>query len=314
MMWMHQRLIRLWLVCFAGMSQFIAAEEPSVDAVGVAQVDITPQKEAAIGDDAARILDDKLADEAREVLIAKSSAKAAELVVAMTTGMPNDAREEYRRIPWIWRIAVACGKRNQADQILSMLRISIPRQDQLLRDWQAVVIGGGIINGIGLSGGWPRSRIDAILRDEPDLKARWQSCITLAVHMADDAQVPTGTRYDALRIVAMDDAKSRREQLIKYLAKGIHDELQMGAVSGLSDIESDEVPRVLLENLGHFNEENRALALDAMTRTDSRSAMLLDAVADGRVQKSMLSSGQKKSLRESKNPSIKERAMKVFSE
>lgn len=309
---MRRRLASLLLVCIAGIPQFIALCSSTGDAAEP-QIKNAPA-ETAIGDDAARILDDSLANEAREALIAKLPAKAAELIVAMTTGMPDDAREEYRRIPWIWRVAVACGKRNQADQILNVLRISIPAKDQTLRDWQAVVIGGGIINGIGLSGDWPRSRIEAILRDEPDLKTRWQSCITLAVQMADNEKVPTGTRYDALRIVAMDDAKPRRDQLIKYLAKGIDDELQMGAISGLSDVESDDVPRVLLENLGHFNEENRMLALDALTRTESRSAKLLDALTDGRVKKSMLSSKQMKSLLESKSQSIKERAMKVLSE
>lgn len=317
---MIRRLIAFPVCCmigFTGRMPIGAAEQPTEYLVAVANAESAtpvPQKDVEIGDVARRILDDALSDEAREALIAQNPAKAAELVVAMTANIPDDAKEEYRRIPWIWRVAVACGRRNQPEQILPLLRVSIPKSDLPLRDWQAVVIGGGIINGIGLSGGWPRSRVNEIIRDDADLKTRWQACILHAVPMADDEKIATGTRYDALRIVAMDDSKPRHEQLIRYLAKGTHDELQMGAISGLSDVESEIVPSALLENLGHFNDENRGLALDALIRTDFRTLKLLDAIADGRVTRSMLSSAQKKSLRESKSPSVSERAMKVLSE
>ena len=55
--------------------------------------------------------------------------------------------------------------------------------------------------------------------------------------MADDEKVPTGTRYDALRIVALDSWKDAEPRLTKYLAKSANAELQQGAVSGLMDVE-----------------------------------------------------------------------------
>ena len=130
--------------------------------------------------------------------------------------------------------------------------------------------------------------------------------------MADDEKINTGTRYDALRIVALDDRPAAFEQLKKYLPKGTHDELQMGAISGLSDVDSKEVPRLLLDNLGHFNEENRALALSALVRKDLRAELLLDAIADGRVKAELLSTPQKNALLESKNNAIRERATKLL--
>ncbi len=267
-----------------------------------------------IQDVAARILDDKLSEDQRAAIIAQHPTEAAVLVEKMASNLPNDPKEEYRRIPWIWRVAVACGKRDETDQIKALLHKSLPQVEEPLRDWQAVVIGGGIINGIGLNGSWPKSQIDEILRGDAELTKRWKHSLLLAVKMADDERVPTGTRYDALRIIALDDWTLRRDQLTKYLTKGIHDELQMGAISGLSDVESKEVSQLLIKNLGHFNDENRDLALDALIRTTERSESLLDAVADGTISVKLLNSAQRKRLFELKDPSISERAKRILGE
>ena len=130
--------------------------------------------------------------------------------------------------------------------------------------------------------------------------------------MADDDKINTGTRYDALRMIALNPRKAAFDQLVKYLPKGIHEELQMGAVSGLSDIDVDEVPRLLIENVGHLNEENRGFVMGALVRTEARSLLLLDAISDNRVPIGFLSDAEKKTLLESKNRSIAERAAKLL--
>ena len=266
----------------------------------------------SVAEIAKQLLDDKIPEKERQAIVHQHPMKAADLVVAMTVDMPDDTKEEYRRIPWIWRVAVACGKRNQIDQNRALMDVALPKLDQPLTDWKSVVIGGGVINGVGLVGGWPRTRLDEILGDDDGLKKRWQRTLDLASKMADDEKINTGTRYDALRIVALDDRPAAFEQLKKYLPKGTHDELQMGAISGLSDVDSKEVPRLLLDNLGHFNEENRALALSALVRKDLRAELLLDAIADGRVKAELLSTPQKNALLESKNNAIRERATKLL--
>ena len=269
---------------------------------------------AEIDEIARRILDDNLKEDQREALIAQHPDEAASLVVAMTQEMPQESKEEYRRIPWIWRVAVACGKRDREDQIVKMLEVSLPSQDQPLRDWQAVVIGGGVINGIGLKGEWPKSRIDGILRGKPDLSKRWKRSLQLAAVMAEDEKTFTGTRYDALRMIALDSDQTPWTALKKYLRKGIDDELQMGAISGLSDIESIDISRDILENVGHFNEENRVLALDALLRTNARIKALLDALENQQILVTQLSPTQRKSLRESKDPFIRDQAVRILGE
>ena len=96
---------------------------------------------------------------------------------------PGERRESARRSCWT---------------------LSLPKKGEPLRDWQAVVLGGGVINGLSLEGKWPRQRIAELVRDNPELERRWAETLKLSHAMADNEKTPTGTRYDALRIVALD--------------------------------------------------------------------------------------------------------------
>ncbi len=272
-----------------------------------------PGKAAFDADQVAKqILDDTLKEDQRELLIGQNPEHAAELVTAMTRELDGDLKEEYRRIPWIWRVAVACGQRDQPEQLVKLLDVSLPQKGKPLREWQAVVIGGGVINGIGLKGAWPRARIAEILQTQPELSDRWKNALTLASAMADDKIVNTWTRYDALRMIALDDWNLRRPQLIPYLKKGVDDELQQGAVSGLSDVESNDVAKLLLDHIGHFNDENRNLALDALLRSKARTEVLLDAIENAQILPSRLNDTQRKKLRESADPAIRVRALRIL--
>lgn len=88
----------------------------------------------------------------------------------------------------------------------------------------------------------------------------------------------------------------------------------MGAISGLSDVESKDVPQLLIDNLGHFNDENRGLAVDALLRTNERSERLLDALAAGKISAKFINSAQRKLLFESTDRSIRERSKRILGE
>ena len=98
------------------------------------------------GELARELLDDKRPAKEREAMVAENPNLAAELVAAMAVGLDAASEDEqYRRIPWIWRVAIAAGRRADAAQMKSLLAISLPGDDRPLADWQAVVIGGGVI-------------------------------------------------------------------------------------------------------------------------------------------------------------------------
>lgn len=264
---------------------------------------------------ARQILDDSLPARDREALIQKHLNLAHELVAEMTTDLgADDSTEEYRRIPWIWRVAISVGKRGEPQGLKRLLEVSLPASGGKLRDWQAVVIGGGLINGISQAGQWPQQRIGELIKGDEDLSKRWRQTLADAAEMADSDKVPTGTRYDALRIIALDPAAERREQLAKYLAKGTNAELQMGAVSGLSDIDAPPVASLLLDHLDHLAAGNRKLALDALLRSDERAAALLMAIEKKKVTSESLSSEQVKTLRSLTDSALRDRARQLVPE
>lgn len=272
----------------------------------------------SLGQDAAdlahQILDEARTREEREQLIDDHPALSVELLRQMTVDLQPGTDEEYRRIPWIWRVTIAAGRRNDPEEIRAILQLSLPNLEQPLRDWQAVVIGGGIINGISQSGVWPGERLEEILKSEPALAARWRGAIELAATMADNHEVRTPTRYDALRIIALDSWERRGPQLVKYLAEGVEEELQMGAISGLADMRVPQAGEALLLNLEHYSDRNRSLALDALMRSESRQLKLLEAVQAGRIRPAELGQERIEALQDSPNQAIQRQAEKLRAE
>jgi hypothetical protein len=272
-----------------------------------------PPKSAA--ELAHEILDETRPAQRREAIVAEHPKLAAELVTAMAAGLTEaDEEEEYRRIPWIWRVAISAGRRTDAAQLKPLLEASLPQAGEPLADWQAVVIGGGVINGVSQTGRWPGEILDESLKGDEMLAGRWARAIELASTMADNAKVRPGTRYDALRMVALAPWERCGAQLRKYLAEGVHDELQMGAISGLADVRSPQVGPLLLSRIGGYSPQNRELALDALLRDDLRIAALLDSVAAGTLSPEMLGEVRIANLRKTDNARLRARAEKVLSE
>jgi hypothetical protein len=209
-------------------------------------------------------------------------------------------------------VAIAAGRRNDAAELRKVLDVSLPKADGPLHDWQAVVLGGGVVNGISLAGKWPAERMKELLEGSKGRGARWKRALEEASRMADNTKVPAGTRYDALRMIAMEGFEKRGEQLKKYLAKGTHDELTMGAISGLSDVDSEKVAPLLLAGLGHFSAGNRKLAVEALLRTEGRALALLGAVEAGKVRKAELSEEQQRALRKHTSEKVRRRAVKAL--
>lgn len=260
------------------------------------------------------ILNESLPAKQRQELVEKSAGVAGEVLATMVSDLSPGTDEEYRRIPWIWRVTIAAGKRNKAAELVAVLNVALPKPNEPLHDWQAVVLGGGVINGISLEGGWPRSRLETLLKNEPGLQARWQRSIALSVVMADNDKVRNGTRYDALRMVAMQDWDAARGQLQRYLAQGVDDELQMGAVSGCSDVDSPAAATALLKGIGHYSARNRELALDALLRTPARAVSLLEGVAAGTVTHEQLGEVRTERLRNHADAAVRQRAAIVLAE
>jgi hypothetical protein len=130
--------------------------------------------------------------------------------------------------------------------------------------------------------------------------------------MADDEKVPTGTRYDALRIVALDDWKRAEPRLTKYLAKTANAELQQGSVSGLVDVEDAGAAAVLVKALPDLTAGNRNFALAGLVRTPARANALLDAIEKGTAKAEWLPKEHREALLNHADESVRTRAAKLL--
>lgn len=265
-----------------------------------------------IADVARQILDDAKPRPDREQLVAANLDRAAELITAMADGLGRDIDEEYRRIPWIWRVAIAVGKQNKSDALRSVMRVSLPRTTEPLADWQAVVIGGGLINGVSQANAWPHERFAELIGNDRDLRDRWQHALTQSIAMADNEKVRPGTRYDALRMVPLLGWSRSGPQLIRYLPADMNAELQMGAVSGLVDIPDPPATAALIEHFAGLAPRNKELALDGLLRSETRMLAVLEAIERGQLTADQLGAARLERLRTAGGESVRTRAAAVL--
>ena len=279
---------------FAGLL-IVGASMPAPLALGQAAMpDATSATPEAI---AAALLDDTRDQKAREALARDAAPRANAIVQALVVGLPeNDETDEYRRIPWIWRVAVAAGRARDEAALIALTDGSMPKENERLRDWQAVVLGGGVVMGLSQAGASPGSVMAPWLASDATRKARWTRALDLAIAMADDAKVRNGTRYDALRMIAVLPWERVGAQLTRYLSRDVDPELQMGAIGGLSDLDDSRAADALVRHVPQYTERNRGLAINALLKTDTGRAKLRAGLAGGVVQEAWLTPEQRQKL------------------
>ena len=134
-------------------SLLLALAALTMAGIAFAQSPLPDPSTAAPAAIATALLDEKQDQKAREALAREASPRATPVVRASLAGMPDrDEAEEYRRIPWIWRVAVAAGRARDEAALKPLMDASMPTGDERLRDWQAVVLGGGVVMGLSQAG------------------------------------------------------------------------------------------------------------------------------------------------------------------
>ena len=222
------------------------------------------------------------------------------------------SQQELEKIPAIWSVAIEAGRRNNADELRDMLNLALPRKDEPLSLWQAVAIGGGIVNGLSEATNRPNERIVELLSDRAKLAERWNRALELAARMADNDAVIPGFRYDALRMVALRPWDIARQQLTVYLAENANHDLQQGAISGLADIPNAEAAALLVAALRYLDPGQRDLALKGIVRTSDGAKHLLATIASQSLGASLVNDDLRKKLIDHDDPKIQEQARRLF--
>jgi len=260
-----------------------------------------------------RLLDAAVPEREREKLIDANTAAAPALLTEMAGRIAPDRANEYELIPWIWRVANRSVKRMDDAGIRGVMEVSMPGEGEPLRDWQSVVLGGGVVMGIAEKGGFPARRLRGIMEgQDAGFTGRWARSLELAIAMSHHEPTPPPTRYDALRMLCVLPLERVRGDLTRYLAAGTEAEVQSGALYGLLDMDDDAIAAPVIEHLGGLAEGNRATAVRGLMRTPGRAKVLLEAVATGKVERGLLGPAGGRSLLRHADEAVRNRAAEVL--
>jgi len=254
------------------------------------------------------------ADATPSAAVQPTTPDAAREIAKLLDGLAVGNEAEYERIHPIWENAIAAGRRNKEGELKALFELALPAAGKPLEDWQSVVVGGGIVNGLTQRNVWPAARIKRLLEDDPSLQARWENCLQAAVGMVHDEQTRIGTRYDALRILGAGTYDQSGPELINFLAADAHPELQMGAVSGLGDIDDQRAATALITAFAGLTERNRDVAFAALIRSHERINYFLLALESSTLSAALLTDAQLERLTAGGDPGQAARAMAFLRE
>ncbi|PQO38491.1 neutral/alkaline non-lysosomal ceramidase N-terminal domain-containing protein [Blastopirellula marina] len=235
--------------------------------------------------------------------------KTFESVTALQAGRQAIAggKEEYAEIPSLFHVALAVGHRNDTGEILAVLQACLPNAEEPLSDWQTVVLG-AVVKGISEEGVWPQQHVARLLQADVALENRWNRMLELALVKANDNSVRHGTRYDALRLIAMLPWSKSKQTLEKYTASGQNAELVRGAIEGLGDVPNAEAAAALNDAIPRTPEQLRVFAMNGLLRADGQRLYLLDAISSGLISPEAVSGKLRTDLFAHPEPSIRQQA------
>lgn len=252
-----------------------------------------PEEVAEVAD---QLLAPGLDPSQRQRMIDHFWSKADQILHHWSQQQPWSAEDQARWIPTIWMLtnrACKSGDQNLARRILDE---ALPRIDGTIDDWRVVVLGGAVVGGLSDSMTWPRPAIESWMESDAQRMARWQRVLKWSIEKAADEKTSTGTRYDALRLVAMLPEEQAFEALRPYWDEGVHEELRMGAISAASDIDSPRSIPLLFDAAKNEAGHLRSLAIDGLLRTRAGRAALVEGLQSGGLPAEALTAGQHERL------------------
>ena len=128
-----------------------------------------------------------------------------------------------------------------------------------------------------------------------------------AAQTARDRSQDAEMRADAIDLLALSGAEPYIELLKRVINPQEPAPVQKAAVEALTPFEGAEVARFLLDKWSAMTPEVREVAIDALMRGNERITLLLDAIAEGRVQPSSLGWVRMKRLMRNEDPELQAR-------
>jgi len=127
--------------------------------------------------------------------------------------------------------------------------------------------------------------------------------------VAADSRAPVAWRRQALRSLSAAKPVWWSEQLIQLISQR---EIAEQAIRALASADDPAVAPALIGRYAQFSRAERSAAIDTLIARPASAALLIDAVADGRVAKTDLNRAQIRQLSAIKNLALQTRVEQIF--
>ncbi|MCA9261916.1 MAG: c-type cytochrome, partial [Planctomycetales bacterium] len=235
-------------------------------------------------------------DSASSAATRRYRSQAARAIADLATQIADGVKQEYDAIPMIWESAIAAGRRNDDQELAEVIDLAIPSVNASVADWQFVALGGGVVNGLSEVGATPTLRVRVLFELSGRSAAEWNAVLEQAVACADATSVPMGTRYDAVRLLAVANWETHARHAVKYLTPDFDPELQLGAAQTLADHPSPQAVHHLFAALSRLSPPIQRQVVASLLRTSDRAQLLAAAIADGNVDRQSLTAEEQDRL------------------
>ncbi len=135
---------------------------------------------------------------------------------------------------------------------------------------------------------------------------------TQAAQVAADDQAQETTRVQAIQLLALTSFAESGQALLALLNQNHSQSIQLASVAALAHFTEPEVGAELIKHWSSFTPRLRSETLSALLARPERATALLNAIEQGTIRATDLSSPQIKFLKNHRDPNIHKQAAKLF--
>lgn len=145
-----------------------------------------------------------------------------------------------------------------------------------------------------------------------DNKTLLHAAMTRAAENAANKNLPDEKRIDAVNILSLKDPSSYAALLKNLVVPQEHPSLQVAAIKTLSLITNETISTYLVENWASLTPAVREEGMKTFMTSVNRKTLLIDAIADGKVQAASVGWLRSTQLMQDNDNSIRNRSREIF--
>lgn len=261
--------------------------------------------------------------------LSADSNSAPRLFQAAVSHASLDSQQSYER--FFRQVSAIIGAQGNATEIKTVLNLASRRTTDISTVWLTACLE-GLSKGLAYRNPQPiiQKEILLDLLENPMTRLRRAALgllevigfpssssldqkVSAAANIAVDARTDTERRADAIQLLAITEPAEFQELLQKLVNPSQPEEIQAAALSALGQIQGPEIAAFVLEHWSAMTPAVRDKAAETFFSDLNRPTLLVEALAQGKIQPWTLSFRSRRRLMMHRNPVLREKARTLLS-